>query len=68
MTAQQAEQLATRIAGMDRPALVRTLQGLNCTFEMDFGDKALSEMDLGRLKHVVLAAALRAQGPDEPED
>ena len=50
---------------MDRPVLVATLRNLNCGFNMDFSDKALDEMDLEHLQHVVLAAALRARGPAE---
>lgn len=61
MTAQQAERLASRIVEMDRPVLVTTLRNLDCGFDMDFSDKALAEMDLDRLQHIVLAAALRAR-------
>ena len=63
MTAQQAERLASRIVEMDRPRLVRTLRDLNCSFEIDFSDNVLDEMDLERLQHIVLAAALRARKP-----
>jgi len=63
MTARQAETLASSIATMDRPELVDTLRGLDCGFEMDFSDAVLAEMDLERLQHIVLAAALRAREP-----
>jgi len=61
MTARQAEILADSIVTMDRPHLIRTLRGLNCSFHMDFSDSVLEEMDLERLQHIVLAAALRAR-------
>ena len=67
VTAQQAERLASRIVEMDRRVLVATLRNLDCGFDMDFSDKALAEMDLERLQHIVLAAALRAHGSAESD-
>ena len=66
MTARQAEVLAGEITGMDRPSLIRTLRGLECNFDMDFSDEALAEMAMDRLRHIVLAAALRAHEPTDP--
>jgi hypothetical protein len=57
-SAARPEQLAARIACMDRPSLVDTLHGLECSFKLDFSDEFLNSISLERLKHIVLAASL----------
>lgn len=58
MNGQNLEALIERIAGMDRPALVDTLQNLNCDFRIDFTAEFLDSISLERLRHIVLAASL----------
>jgi len=61
MSTRFAEKLVCRIVDMDRMELARTLRALPVGFKMDFTDEALNEMDLSRLQHIVLAAALCAR-------
>lgn len=58
MSSHRPEQLAEKIAGMDRASLVETLHGLECNFKLDFSDDFLDSVSLERLKHIVLAACL----------
>ena len=68
MTARQAEVLASCIVSMDRAELVQVLRDLDCSFELDFSDESLDEMDIGHLQHIVLAATIRAKdAEDVPE-
>jgi len=57
----RAEELAGRIAEMDRSDLIALLRTIKCPFRMDFTDEFLSAVSLERLRHIVLAACLRGQ-------
>ncbi len=58
MATRQQEIIASKIAAMRRPGLIRLLRSLDCGFRMDFSDDYLKSMSLERLRHVVLAASL----------
>ena len=60
MIAGQMEELALKLARMDRPDLISALDALNCGFPIDFTEAYLDSISLERLKHIVLAASLRA--------
>ena len=60
MPVSQLDDLSRQIASMSREQLIRILRGFNCSFKMDFTDKCLGEMSLGRLKHIIMAAAAHA--------
>jgi hypothetical protein len=57
----RVEVLVRRIAEMDRDALVRFLRGLDVDFTLDFTDEFLDSVTLEHLRHITLAAALRAK-------
>jgi len=61
MTDDQIEQLATALASVDRPGLVRILRSLPCRFEVDFTDEFLGSISLEQLRHIILAARLRVE-------
>ena len=61
MQGRQVEVLVKRIAEMDRVGLVRFLRGLDVDFTIDFTDDFLDTVSLERLRHITLAAALRAK-------
>jgi hypothetical protein len=46
---------------MDRPGLIGLLRRFDCGFAMDFSDEYLSQVTVDRLRHIVLAAAMRAR-------
>jgi len=55
------EDIASWIASMDRPDLVHTLETLECSFPLDFTEEFLDSVSVERLRHIVLAASLRAK-------
>ena len=55
------KELSERMAGMDRPALIRLLRSIRCKFELDFTDEFLNSISLGRLRHIILAAGTQAK-------
>ncbi len=57
----QVEELAGRIAGMDRPELISLLRGMECSFDLDFTDEFLDGISLERLRHIILGAALHVR-------
>ena len=61
MIAEQMEQLALKLAGMDRPDLIAALGALDCDFPMDFTEEYFDSISLERLKHIVLVASLHAR-------
>ncbi len=60
MSPSQLDRIATRLAGMNRPALMQLLRSLRCDFKIDFTDDYLHSVSLERLRHIVLAAELHA--------
>jgi hypothetical protein len=54
--------LLKRVADMDRPQLTEMLRTLHCSFELDFTDEFLQTASLERLRHILVAAALRGGG------
>ena len=50
------ENLITKLASMGRDELVLLLQGMSCTFPMDFTEEYLQAVSVERLRHIVLAA------------
>lgn len=52
------EDLAARIARMERGELTRMLLSMDCTFPVDFSREYLESMSVDRLRHIVLAAGL----------
>lgn len=58
MNARQFEKDAQRIATMDRESLIRMLQRIHCSFELDFTDEFLQSVSLERLRHMTIAAKL----------
>jgi len=63
MTVSRVDRLTSRIAQMDRPALVKALRGLRCDFEIDFTDEYLNSISLTRLRHIFLAAMMHSDNP-----
>jgi len=63
MRESQVESLVKHIAEMDRAGLVRFLRKLDVEFTIDFSDEFLDTVTLDRLRHITLAAALRAKEP-----
>ena len=61
MTSSKRDDIAARLAGMSRSQLIRTVRRLNCPFTLDFADEYLQSISLERLRHIVLAACLRAR-------
>jgi len=63
MQGSRVETLVKRIAEMDRDCLVHFLRGLDVNFTVDFTDEFLDTVTLEHLRHITLAAALRAKEP-----
>ena len=59
MPIQQVEEEIQQIARMDRTSLIKRLRSMECDFALDFTDEFLRGVSLGRLRHIVTAAALR---------
>ena len=58
MVPQSVDQMASRLARMDRDGLVRTLRQMRCNFNLDFTEEFLASISVERLRHITLAAAL----------
>jgi len=58
MSPEDLSGLATRLAAMNRAALVRVLRGMDCGFELDFTDEFVQTVSLERLRHIIMAARL----------
>ena len=52
------EDMAARIARMDRSELTHALLQIECTFPIDFSRAYLDSMSVERLRHLFLAAGL----------
>jgi len=63
MQSSQVETLVKHIAEMDRDGLVRFLRNLDVEFTLDFTNEFLDTVNLETLRHITLAAALRAKEP-----
>jgi len=63
MQGSRVEALVKHIAEMDRDGLVRFLRGLDVDFSIDFTDDFLATVNLEHLRHITLAAAMRAKEP-----
>jgi len=61
MQGPRIEALVKRIATMERADLVRYLRNLDVEFTIDFTNEFLDSISLERLRHIVLAAALRSR-------
>ena len=61
MAGRLTEQLAERIASMERDDCMRLLKEIDCSFKLDFSDAFLQEVSLERLRHITLAASLHVR-------
>lgn len=52
------EDIAARIAAMDRSHLIALLKDMHCSFPIDLTDEFLQSINLERLRHIVLATSL----------
>lgn len=62
----EIEALSNWVSGARRAELVDLLRSLDCDFPLDFTDDFLAAMSVERLRHVCLAAAMRARHLPDP--
>ena len=55
-----ANELAKKLAKMDRDRLIKKLRSLRCSFHLDFTDDFLTGISLERLRHIILAATMQS--------
>ena len=55
-----ADELAKKLAKMDRDRLIKKLRSLCCSFQLDFTDDFLTGISLERLRHITLAATMQS--------
>jgi hypothetical protein len=46
---------------MDREELILLLQGMRCTFPLDFTEEYLQSVSVERLRHIVLAVSVHQE-------
>jgi hypothetical protein len=56
------EQTATSIAALDREELKRRIKNFHGRFKLDFTEDYLNQLNVDRLRHILLAAPIRASG------
>ena len=61
MESGRTDSLAAKLATMDREGLICILRTMRCTFPLDFTEEFLQTVGVERLRHIVLAAAVREQ-------
>jgi hypothetical protein len=54
------EELAEKVARMDRRSLMQLLHDLKCDFNLDFTEEFLNTVSLPRLRHIAIAASLHS--------
>jgi hypothetical protein len=57
------EQTATSIAALDRDELKRRIKNFRGRFKLDFTEDYLNKLNVDRLRHILLAAHISANGP-----
>jgi len=57
------EQTATSIAALDRDELKRRIKNFRGRFKLDFTEDYLNQLNIDRLRHILLAAHISASGP-----
>jgi hypothetical protein len=60
----QFEQAAVSIASLGRDELKRQIRNFEGRFKLDFTDNYLDNLDVDRLKHILLAALINAKPGD----
>ena len=58
MDAHNTEEIITRIAAMERDALIAMLRAMACSFPLDFSEEYLQMASTDRLRHIAIAASL----------
>lgn len=66
MTEQAVEELIKRISSLDRKGVIGLLQDMPSHFPMDFSPEFLANCSVEKLRHILLAACLHAQGQANP--
>jgi hypothetical protein len=56
------EQTATSIAALDREELKRRIKNFHGRFKLDFTEDYLNQLNVDRLRHILLAAHISANG------
>ena len=54
----KGDEIAVKIATMDRAHLITLLQEMHCSFPLDLTDEFLQTISLERLRHIALATSL----------
>jgi len=57
------EQAATSIAALDRDELKRRIRNFRGRFKLDFTEDYLENLNIDRLRHILLAAHISASSP-----
>jgi hypothetical protein len=57
------EQTATSIAALDRDELKRRIKNFHGRFKLDFTEDYLNQLNIDRLRHILLAAHISTSGP-----
>jgi hypothetical protein len=57
------EQTATSIAALDRDELKRRIRNFRGRFKLDFTEEYLDQLNVDRLRHILLAAHVSATNP-----
>jgi len=57
------EQTATSIAALSRDELKRRIKNFHGRFKLDFTEDYLNQLNVDRLRHILLAAQISASGP-----
>jgi len=56
------EQTATSIAALDRDELKRRIRNFHGRFKLDFTEDYLNQLNIDRLRHILLAAHISTSG------
>jgi hypothetical protein len=59
MTIREIDSVLTKIAVMDRLALLQKIQTFSAPYRLDFTDEYLAAQDTERLRHILMAAFLQ---------
>ncbi len=57
------EQTATSIAALDRDELKRRIKNFRGRFKLDFTEDYLNQLNIDRLRHILLAAHISTSSP-----
>ena len=55
------EQTATSIASLDRPELKKRIKNFKGRFKLDFSENYLDQINVDRLRHILLAALINGK-------